>query len=75
MRPQRTADQTRGARAGPEILDCFDRRFLERGFIGKTEVIVRRKIKESFAADFDARQLRRINSAQFTIQAAAAQVA
>ena len=72
MRRQRAANQARRAGAGAEFFHRLDGGFLQQRVVGETEVIVGRKIQQRFAADLDARALRRIHAAQFAEQTLAA---
>ena len=72
-RRKRAANQSRRAGACAEFFNGLDRRFFQNRIVGKPEIIVGGKIEKDFAADFDARRLRRIHAAQFAMQTLFAQ--
>ena len=65
---KRTANQTRCTRARAEFFHGLDGRRFQRGMIGEAEIVVRGKIEEGFAADFNVCALRGIHAAQFAKQ-------
>ena len=71
---QRTADQPRGARAGPVLLDGLAGRLFKGGLSGQAEIVVGRKVEQGPATNFDARGLRGIDAAQLPIQSPVAQL-
>src|SRR5438874_2678931 len=66
---ERTANQTRSARARPKLCNRFLGRLFDGRFVGEAEVIVRGKIEQRLGVNLDVGRLRRINSPQFTTQA------
>ena len=64
VRRERAANQPLRAGACAEFFNRLHRGFFEQRVIGQAEIIVGRKIQERFAADLNARRLRRIDAAQ-----------
>ena len=72
-RRERAANQPRRAGARAKFFNGLDRGLFQSRMVGEAEIIVGRKIEKRFAADLDARALRRIHAAQFAEQVLFAQ--